>query len=135
MFNTSFDSFGNTSLMTLSRFNYIKRHFPKSLELFEANQHIIIIELLRSKVLLKKDVEMISDVDLGIEVRLDVIKKIETNLNIFIYNHDLDILVKNPRAFDSFLLSLAGQNVLQKKFLNLPDWTNPNSTKFIIPQF
>lgn len=135
MFNTSFDSFGTTSLMTLSRFNYIKRHFPKHLELFEANQHVIIIELLRSKVLLKKDVEMISDVDLGIEVRLDVIKKIETNLNIFIYNHDLDILVKNPRAFDSFLLALAGQNVLQKKNLKLPDWTEPEKTKFVVPQF
>jgi hypothetical protein len=135
MFNTSYDSFGNTSLMTLSRFNYIKRHFPKSLELFEANQHIIIIELLRSKVLLKKDVEMISDVELGIEVRLDVIKKIETNLNIFIYNHDLEILVKSPRAFDSFLLSLAGQNVLQGKFVKLPEWTEASKTKFVIPQF
>ena len=55
-----------------------------------------------------------------------MIKKIETNLNIFIYNHDLDILVKNPRAFDSFLLALAGQNVLQKKNLKLPDWTEPD---------
>lgn len=135
MFNTSFDSFGNTSLMTLSRFNYIKRHFPKNLELFEANQYIIIIELLRAKILLKKDIEMISDVDLGIEVRLDIIKKLETNLKIFIYNHDLEILVKNPRAFDSFLLALAGQNILQKKIHALPDWTKPAETKFIIPQF
>ena len=78
---------------------------------------------------------MISDIDLGIEVRLDVIKKIETNLNIFIYNHDLDILVKNPRAFDSFLLALSGQNILQEKFLKLPDWTIPDKTKFVIPQF
>lgn len=135
LFNTSFDSFGSTSLMTLSRFNYIKRHFPKSLELFEANQHIIIIELLRAKILLRKDIDMLSDVDLGIEVRLDVIKKIETNLNLFIYNHDLEILVKNPRAFDSFLLALAGQNILQSKIGTLPDWTEPVKTKFIIPQF
>ncbi len=135
MFNSSFDSFGTTSLMTLSRFDYIKRHFPKGLELFEANQYIIIIELLRSKILLKKDVEMISDVELGIEVRLDIIKKLETNLNLFIYNHDLEILVKNPRAFDSFILSLAGQNILQKKFLSLPPWAEPETTKFIIPQF
>ena len=134
-FNTSFDSFGNVSLMILSRFSYIKRHFPKALELFEANEQIILIELLRSKIILKKDIELMSDIDLGIEARLDLIKKIENKLDIFIYNHDLEILVKNPRAFDSFLLALAGQNVLQKKNRELPDWTKPAETKFIIPNF
>jgi hypothetical protein len=135
LFNTSFDSFGNTSLMIISRFGYIKRHFPKSLELFEANAHVIIVELLRAKIILKKDVELLSDIELGTEVRLDVIKKIESKLDIFIYNHDLEILVKNPRAFDSFLLALAGQNILKNKSLQLPAWTSPESTRFIIPQF
>lgn len=135
LFNTSFDSFGNTSLMIISRFGYIKRHFPKSLELFEANAHIIIVELLRAKIILKKDIELLSDIELGTEIRLDVIKKIENKLDIFIYNHDLEILVKNPRAFDSFLLALAGQNILQEKSLTMPEWTSPNSTRFIIPQF
>lgn len=135
MFNTSFDSFGNVSLMVLFRFNYIKRHFPKQLELFEANAHIIIVELLRSKIILKKDVELLSDIDLGYETRLETIKKIESKLDIFIYNHDLEILVKNPRAFDSFLLALAGQNVLQGKNRKLPEWTMPEETKFIIPDF
>ena len=134
-FNTSFDSFGNISLMILSRFSYIKRHFPKHLELFEGNGQIILIELLRSKIILKKDVDMLGDIDLGIEVRLDTIKKIEAKLDIFIYNHDLEILVKNPRAFDSFLLALAGQNVLQEKNRELPAWTQPDETKFIIPNF
>lgn len=134
-FNTSFDSFGNISLMILSRFSYIKRHFPQHVELFEANAQVILIELLRSKIILKKDVDMLSDIDLGLEARLDAIKKIEEKLDIFIYNHDLEILVKNPRAFDSFLLALAGQNVLQEKNRKLPDWTNPSETKFIIPNF
>jgi hypothetical protein len=134
-FNTSFDSFGNISLMILSRFSYIKRHFPQSVELFEANAQIILIELLRSKVILKKDVDMLADIDLGLEVRLETIKKIEKKLDIFIYNHDLDLLVKNPRAFDSFLLALAGQNVLQEKNRVLPEWTSPGETKFIIPNF
>jgi hypothetical protein len=134
-FNTSFDSFGNISLMILSRFSYIKRHFPKHVELFEGNGQIILIELLRSKIIMKKDVDMLNDIDLGMEVRLDAIKKIEAKLDIFIYNHDLEILVKNPRAFDSFLLALAGQNVLQEKNRQLPEWTQPNETKFIIPNF
>lgn len=135
MFNTSFDSFGNVSLMVLFRFNFIKRHFPSAVELFEANEQIILIELLRSKIILKKDVALLSDIDLGIEARLDTIKKIENKLDIFIYNHDLEILVKNPRAFDSFLLALAGQNVLKKKNRELPSWTLPEETKFIIPDF
>ncbi len=135
MFNTSFDSFGNVSLMVLFRFDYIKRHFPKAVELFEANAQIIIVELLRSKIILRKDVELLSDIDLGLETRLETIKKIESKLDIFIYNHDLEILVKNPRAFDSFLLALAGQNVLMGKNRKLPDWTAPEETKFIIPDF
>lgn len=134
-FNISFDSFGNTSLMILSRFSYIKRHFPKKVELFETNAQIILIELLRSKIILKKDLDFLFDIDLGLEIRLETIKKIEEKLNIFIYNHDLEILVKNPRAFDSFLLSLAGQNVLQENNRKLPDWTSPEQTKFIIPNF
>lgn len=135
LFNTSFDSFGNVSLMVLYRFNYIKRHFPQEVELFEANEQIILVELLRSKIIMKKDVAMLTDIDLGIEVRLETIKKIENKLDIFIYNHDLEILVKNPRAFDSFILALAGQNVLQGKNRKLPDWTLPDETKFIIPNF
>ncbi len=134
-FNTSFDSFGNVSLMILSRFSYIRRHFPKTLELFEANEQIILIELLRARIIAKKDIGLLSDIELGIEARMDLIKKIESKLDIFIYNHDLEILVKNPRAFDSFLLALAGQNVLQKKNRELPDWTRPKETKFIIPNF
>ncbi len=134
-FNVSFDSFGNTSLMILSRFSYIKRHFPQKTELFEANAQIILIELLRSKIILKKDLDLLFDLDLGLEVRLETIKKIEEKLNIFIYNNDLEILVKSPRAFDSFLLALAGQNVLQEKNRVLPDWTGPLDTKFIIPNF
>lgn len=135
LFNTSFDSFGNVSLMILFRFNYIKRQFPKDLEFFEANEQIILVELLRAKIIMKKDISLLNDVDIGIEARLDTIKKIESKLDIFIYNHDLEILVKNPRAFDSFLLALAGQNVLQGKNVQLPDWTKPEDTKFIIPNF
>lgn len=135
LFNTSFDSFGNVSLMILFRFNYIKRQFPKDLEFFEANEQIILVELLRAKIIMKKDISLLNDIDIGIEARLDTIKKIENKLDIFIYNHDLEILVKNPRAFDSFLLALAGQNILQGKNVVLPDWTKPNETKFIIPNF
>lgn len=134
-FNLSFDSFGNTSLMILSRFSYLKKHLPQEMNLLEGNQNIVLLELLRSGIILKKDLANLNDIDLGIEGRLDIIRKIEHKLGIFIYDHDLEILVKKPRAFDSFLLALAGQNVLMKKNLNLPEWTKPEDSRFIVPNF
>lgn len=135
IFNLSFDSFGSTSLMVQSRFSYLRRHFPAELNLFEASGHIVLIELLRSGVILKKDLTNLSDIDLGIMARLDIIKKIERILNIFIYDHDLEILVKNTRAFDSFLLAIAGQNLLLGKHCDLPEWTRPEEINFISPIF
>lgn len=135
LFNTSFDSFGTTSLMILFRFNYIKKQFPLGIEFFEANEHIILVELLRSKIISKKDIALLHDLDAGIESRLNTLKKLENKMDIFIYNHDLEVLVKNPRAFDSFLLALAGQNLLQEKNRTLPEWTLPEKTKFIVPDF
>lgn len=76
-----------------------------------------------------------SDLDLGVEARLDIIKKIEAKLNIFIYDHDLEILAKNPRAFDSFILAISGQTFYTNKVKILPEWTNPTETKFIVPSF
>jgi len=134
-FNCSYDSFGNTSLMILSRFSYLKRHFPNDLSLFESNINIALIELLRAGVILKKDIINLSHLDLGAEAKLDIIKKIENKLNIFIYDHDLEILVKNPRAFESFLLAVTGQRALLDKQRVLPDWTGPVETKFIVPDF
>lgn len=135
IFNLSFDSFGNTSLMVQSRFNYLRRHFSDDLELFESNGPMILIELLRSDIILKKDLHNLSDIELGIEARLDIVRKIEKCLNIFIYDHDLELLVRNPRAFDSFLLSLAGQNKLMGLEAELPDWTRPQEISFIAPLF
>lgn len=134
-FNISFDSFGNTSLMVEHRMTYLKRHFPKDLALFEAHTQVVLIELLRAGVISKKDILLLSDLDLGIEAKLDIVKRIEQKLNIFIYDHDLELLVRNPRAFDSFLLSVAGLNLGEGKSIKLPDYTRPKESRFIIPRF
>ena len=135
LFNISFDSFGNTSLMVQTRLSYLRRHFPKELNLYESHVPIVLIELLRSKIILKRDVSNLTDMDLAIEARLDIIKRIEKALNIFIYDHDLDVLCRNPRAFESFLLAIAGQNNQLSLNISLPDWTLPDQTGFVIPQF
>jgi len=135
IFNLSFDSFGSTSLMVQSRFSYLRRHFPSDLKLFEAHVPITLIELLRSGVLLKRDLMNLSDIEVGVEARLDIIKKIESTLNIFIYDYDLELLVKNPRAFDSFLLAIAGMSKKLETNVELPNFTRPDEVAFVIPQF
>jgi hypothetical protein len=135
LFNLSFDSFGTTSTMVQSRFNYLQRHFPRGLKLSEARGQIILIELLRAGIILRRDLINMSDIECGIEARLDIIKRIEKGLNLFIYDHDLELLVRNPRAFDSFLLAIAGQNNLLGKTTDLPEWCQPEENNFIIPQF
>lgn len=134
VFNISYDSFGNTSLMTQSRFTYLRRHFPQDLKLFEGHVQVTMIELLRAKVIDKRDIVQLSDIELGMEARLDIIKKIESKLKVFIYDHDLEILVKNPRAFESFLLAIVGQNIHLNQNQKIPDWAT-GSSSFVIPQF
>ncbi len=135
LFNISYDSFGNTSLMMISRFDFLKRHFPSGLKLYESNSYINLIELLRAKIILKRDILNLSDIDFNIEARLNIICQVEKKLNIFIYDHDKDILVKNPRAFNSFLLAICGRNLSLTQMRALPLWAEPEKTRFVFPSF
>jgi len=135
LFKISYDSFGTTSLIMLFRFSYLQRHFPHHLQFFEGNTYITLLELLRSKTILKKDILLLGDIELGPESRLNIIKAIEGRLGLFVYDHDLEILVKNPRAFDSFLLALVGQTIHKNKIKEIPLWANPIETNFVIPDF
>lgn len=135
IFNSSYDSFGNTSLMVQSRFAYLRRHFPTQLELFESNTQLVFIELLRAGIVAKQEINNLNDMESGIDHRLTVIKKIEKHLNLFIYDNDLELIVKNPRAFDSFILAVAGQAIHLNMNRELPDWTEPSQHKFTVPSF
>lgn len=135
MFNVSYDSFGNTALMVLFRFNYLRKNFPDNLKLYEANSQIILLELLRNNVITKRDVFNMKKLEEGPEAKLNIIKAIEKKLDVFIYDHDLEIIIKNPRAFDSFLISVAGMRHLMNESVLLPDWTLPWQTNFLVPSF
>lgn len=134
-FEISYDSFGNTSLMVQSRFSYLKRHFPQDLALFEGNGKIILLELLRAKVLNKNDILKLKDIEEAAEGRVEILKKLEAALNIFIYESDLEILAKNPHAFDSFLLALLGRNIYFNKIKEIPEWAMNSSAQFVAPTF
>lgn len=135
LFNISYDSFGNMSIMLLNRIGHLKRHFPKDLILYEGQVPICLVELLRSGLIMKRDLLNLFDMDLNIEARLNIVREIEKNLKIFIYDKDLESIVKNPRAFDSFLLAVIGQRKMLNSVRVLPPWTGPQSTHFLVPTF
>lgn len=135
LFSVSYDSFGSSSLMLQNRFLYLKRHFPSSLNFYEANGTICLLELLRADILSEKQLRQMSDIEEGTLIRLEILKAIETSLNIFIYENDMEMLVRHPKAFRSFLLAVIGQNRLQGKQRELSAWTQPEQTNFIIPNF
>jgi hypothetical protein len=135
IFKTSYDSFGTTSIMLMNRFHYLKRHFPQHLKLHESDVNICLIELLRQGYIQKKLLVDLHDIVEGVEARQSILKKLEKDLGLFIYQQDYMTLVKNPKAFDSFLLALVGKQWLEDKSVNLPEWTTIPKDKFIIPQF
>ncbi len=134
LFNISYDSFGNTSLMLFFRLDYLKRHFPENFTLYESNVYILMIELLRSKKLLNRDLDEFLDIEAGVDSRLRIVEAVEKHFNIFIYDSDKESLVKNPHAFQSFLLALVGWLHKHEQSVKLPEWTSPKTTRFLIPK-
>lgn len=135
IFNFSYDSFGSTSLMLMSRFNYLRRHFPSDLRLHEGNTYLTLLELLRAKVITRTQLTDLNDLERSADAKREMIQAIEKNLNIFIYDNDLDLLIQDPRAFDSFLLAMTGQRLHLGKTRQLPAWALPTETGFVVPQF
>jgi hypothetical protein len=135
IFNGIYDSFGQSSLMIQSRFNYLRRHIPAEIDLYESFSPMIMIELLRAKIITKKDIINLTDIHLGIEARLNIIKAIEHSLDIFIYDKDMENLCRHPRAFDSFLLSIAGLVHRKKRSKEIDDWAKADQSHFIAPNF
>lgn len=134
LFNISYDSFGNTSLMLYFRLDYLMRHFPKNFSLYETNVYIFMIELLRSKVLRNRDLADFLDIEMGVESRYRIISAIEKHFDVFIYESDKDTLVRFPHAFQSFLLALVGWLHQHKQSTPLPEWAKPELCRFLIPK-
>ncbi|MBT3235885.1 MAG: hypothetical protein HN353_08035 [Bdellovibrionales bacterium] len=135
LFNISYDSFGSTSLMLLSRFAYLKRHFNTPVNFHESRRQIILIELLKERIIHKRDILNLNDLDLGPIARREIIQNIEQGLSLFIYDHDMEILVEKQRAFDSFLLSLAGKSLCLGHLRTIPPWADPAESRLVVPTF
>jgi hypothetical protein len=134
-FNISYDSYGSVSIMLLNRFNYLLRHLPTDLSLYESNSCIILLELYRAGVITNKHLIELDDINIAPLARIQVAKEIEKNLNLFIYEKDLELIAKNPKAFDSFLLAVGGKRLIEKSIKEIPDFGEKNPPKFIVPEF
>lgn len=135
LFKVSYDSFGNSSLMLMSRFKYLLRHFPVELYFYETDVRICLIEMLRAGVIQKRQIENLADIEQGVLARLDIIKAIETHLGIFIYQKDVETIARKPRAFNSFILAISGQRLLMDKIYSMPSWSLAEQANFIVPEF
>lgn len=135
VFKISYESFGNVSVMLLSKLNYLVRHLPKDLTMYESNVQICLIELYRAKVVSKSVLFQLFDLDLTSAAREQIIQNIEEHMGIFIYEKDLDTIMKNSHAFDSFILSVVGQRMLMNELRTIPAWGNADGGNFIVPTF
>jgi hypothetical protein len=135
MFNISYDSFGNVSIMLMHKFHYLLRHLPRELQIFESNVQIALLELMREKIISKKNLLELQDMNVSTLARVQVAKQIEKKLNIFIYQKDLEIISKNPKAFDSFILAIVGKNLIMEQTKKIPDFGVKDNSKFVIPKF
>lgn len=134
-FNVSFDSYGNVSLMLMNRFHYLLRHLPSELSLFESDIKITLLELYRAKIISKKNLMELNDLNVATLARVQVAREIEKKCKIFIYDKDLELISKNPKAFDSFILSVAGMQHVKNKTHKVDDYGEKDPVKFIVPVF
>ncbi|MBD67013.1 MAG: hypothetical protein CME62_17560 [Halobacteriovoraceae bacterium] len=134
-FDLSYDSFGNVSVMLLYKFHYLLRHLPNDLGIYESSVFITLLELYRSEVISKKQILELQDINLNTLARVQVAKAIEKKLGIFIYKNDLELIAKNPKAFDSFILAVAGQSLILGKNREIPKFGAKDMSNFVAPTF
>lgn len=135
VFKMSYDSFGNVSVMLLARLKYLVRHLPKDLKMYESNIQICLLELYRARVVSKSLLLQLFDLDLASVAREQIVLNVEKHMGIFIYENDLTTIVKNSQAFESFLLSVVGQQMLMRNLREIPSWCNSDGGNFIVPSF
>lgn len=135
VFKISYESFGNVSVMLLARLNYLLRHLPQDLTMYESNVQICLLELYRARVIGKSVLLQLFDLDLAGSAREQIIMNIERHMGIFIYENDLDTIIRNSQAFDSFILSVVGQRMLMNGLREIPQWGNTDGGNFIVPSF
>jgi hypothetical protein len=56
-------------------------------------------------------------------------------INDNIIENDLETIIKNEQAFDSFILSVVGQRMLMNGLREIPEWGTSDGANFIVTSF
>jgi hypothetical protein len=134
-FNGSYDSFSNLSYSFYSRFMYLKKRFPHTVQFSESRPRLILLELLRQGIVKEALINKLLDHNLATLAKIDLIRIIEKEFNLFIYEHDLEKVVRYPRAMNAVLLTLAGIFHTEGHAVELPNWALQGSDSFFLPRF
>ncbi|MDH4468031.1 MAG: hypothetical protein QE271_08235 [Bacteriovoracaceae bacterium] len=134
-FGVTFDSFGHVSVPLLQRFSIFREQLGIKTEIAETNYWILLLELYRADIISKKQLLFERKGSEGASFRGHVVEQLESELGLFIYEQDFNILVKNPRAFASFLFAVAGLRRQQADLYQLPKWSLEQSEHFFVPHF
>jgi hypothetical protein len=123
-------------VMLMHRFEYLLKHLPQNLTMYESSFHIALLELFRAKIISKKNLLELNDINLAPLARLQIAKEIDKKLGVFVYEKELELIAKNSKAFDSFILAIAGM-ALKNKSQHHIDLLSPQDeeTRFIAPKF
>lgn len=135
VFQTSFDSFGDFSFMQFAYFDYWKRHLPKDFSLHETASQLVLLELHRAEMVEKKQLIALVDINQAPLARLEIVRALTHQLHLIITESQYDKLVRNPRAFSSFILAVAGTKLQSKNVYSLPDFADVSSSHFFVPYF
>lgn len=135
VFKTTFDSFGHVSFMHQHQLFYWKKHLNAATVLWESSPSLLLLELHRAEIISKRSLLSLSDLNQAPLARLEIIRDIKRKFFISIQERDEDDLVRIPRAFQSFLLALAGQRLKDGLVFQLPQYTLPEETHFVVPHF
>jgi hypothetical protein len=114
-FQVSFNSFGNENLAQILRLRYLNHHLSEDFKIFETNFQICLLEFLSANIIKEKHLRELRHLETAVLGRLDILAIIEKKLKIFIYEKDRETLIKNPRAFQAFIMAVAGKNLLEEQ--------------------
>ena len=99
----------------------------------ESDTYLCLIELYRAGIVNKRHLLDLKDISLSALARVQIAKQIEAKLNVFIYEKDLELISKNPKAFDSFILAIIGRCYILGQLREID--IDEKRESFIVPDF
>ena len=108
----------------------------QNINLWESNVYINFLELLRAKILETGDLIGMKYTDeYSVASRQSIISKVVDHLNLKIKEEDFSRLIFDPKAINSFMMSLSVVSKVGGKTILLPNYCHRDHTDFLIPSY